>query len=1433
MPPTTFPSEKTGAEQFSLPDTLASAHAADPQPSDELLPWGDLATLGLNQLLAEDFQRSWKPLAGIPYRVQQHVIRQQRVIQFEGTALCTANWQQTNCWRMVPFDVHECWLLFRSAEETIGFYWHRQREPAMWAVYRLPNQPKQFSEEVIPTGTLLATDSGHAAVSGVAILDWQYENERLALCIAGVPLISVPLRGTLQAVVLGGRFHLRGMAWERAASPPEMFTLPIPEVRPVSFQVLSPPEPIPTLSTAIVEQRHAEPGTGWENVSWTFPAANQQRRLTWSVGTRWSPCLEMHIQRADPGVGVFLGDARGEPWACLHVSFDRRRQRPVLLLQRPQELAVEVARDPWEPLLTPIPELRLRLVAGLGQVRLWWSLDGSSWSQSYGYTLYDIDRPLACFGVYSLPTSQPTQLAVSGWLVRSMVWHAERNQPDLEQLAQETAAGMRETNAERHWWSGLCAALETKPSTITLAEWWKLVAAELLPGLSGRAEIETCLAGLREAIVESLEPRVGHSWVVQVLSSFNPREERELEVWARTLASRSFPDDRLQLPISWGWWLRAGWFLPRGAVGVWHEACERALLHAWLQHDWEHVSRLVAWGLHLTQTGHPDQQLTPAAQRLLTTSLWCRHSLATMRRQAERPEVISQELGPNPITRATLPPYKPEYSREIYNTWREWQVALADGRASEAASILRTLPSLDETAVVPDQQDPALSLALFEAFTQSLQQYPEVARQLPMWNEAYAHLQIQEAMRRGTETELWRSALCATGTSVAPLAWMTLADRALSRGEPTSALTFYRRAWSTADATQRQLLWPRYELTRRWVEALEGMTIASPDQDEKRDALQLEGIPLEAWLARQQRMHPPFRRVTALSEELPVLEPRDYTWHVVTRFDGQTGQDAGHQIFRTSDLLGRQLSVLVHEQRCYLHNRFQLSVYDTSREMWMWGTAIGSEQGVAHAYVGLPFVPAVAPPYVFFRRITRTGTDLVCLNTDSGQLLWQQRLEGRGSWASDPLVFGRRIRLLAAIPDEQQQLELRWVTVDAEHGQILEQRNLLTLRDVGSQQLPVGICQHDMLIIAVMPGVVLAFGLTGEVHWIRQLEWLPAEVEAGRTLPVLDLPQISSGRLLLSLPGSRLLYCLDPHTGKVHWRHASVEYTGLLAVTSNIVWGADGRWVWGRDLSTGRILWKQARSPRLWARAQWSRGLVVAEYSRGQPPKQQVDLVWLEASQGKEVARLPLMTEERESWALGPLWSVDDQVWGLSAPARTEPWRDLGRLQPRDQFPLAASAHHGDVTWRLPFSSADLLAAQQVLPGWLPWCRERVALRQSTEHLRGQAPVLVSRVGSEDLLVWLRELTMAEDGDSPFVLTIRVGHQLGERWRLQVRLDQRLLVDRVVSEEHAAQGWLEERVILDPASPPGALLQVIQRSEQGKPAEGLWQKLSLHPLTSE
>ena len=1371
---TTQPDEEPA--EPSKPTEVASTPTVDPE-SDE--PWAEVLNPdnaprsfddfawvlpGMEdsgEFPVSEFRRWFERIPGRPFSTSDQKHGNKRYTNLDGMARLRAPWVEDAVMRLAVYDPTSCELYFWRGNDGLRLRLFRTRSPHRWAVHRVRRRDSKSPTEV---GELLTTDLGRWHRSFFGPLDIRWENEELILSRGNVRLLSVPAAETPQEVVLSGKFRIRHFTMARADAMPEP-ALPLADNNLDALQNAQAPAELTWLTSegpGVELQRSPAEAEG----SVELAVNSESTAIGWASTPFPNPGLSefvFRVDHADPGTGLFLGDAEGKPQFLLNLAWDPANQRSGFIVRYATQPLVEMRfnRD-----TDPAPWIGstqwLRLTFGGGSFQAWVSPDGVRWGR-LGEPLRSVQARIASAGVF----------AHHGGERRIRLSHiSTRERPMLASLADaqlvervdlsgfepldvlDTGAWVHRVIRTRpegtplNDWRRACAVmcLRAMPST-KLQQFLinGLLADGLFQGETGEIEIDNTDGRAWRVLSEAavLTDLVGSTQATHIVHLWH----EVTRLLARQMTSPAFRDSHSSPTLlSMETLLRSEFVSPHFPPFTAQQAAAMeltALVQAGDQDErvFELIDRLAYWNTN----AHPSHAWWSPVDPIYSTVVWAEltaHRSLDGDAQAER---FSLPFRWKTILKPIRQTLAQQVSKEAYNVMAEFQAAIDGNAFNDACQIIASSDTSDLLGLLPDGQDRRLLVSFPNAVALAMDRYPTLRANMNEEFGQVGRLRVRQAMEAGDAGQIEAATVQYYGTVAAAESEMWLGDRALAAGQFSQARSHFQRALaglrrnSQIDTLESKGLEARIRLAA----SLMGETPAEADSVEavpvKFGGRELTADQFAALLtelsgrAATKSSSETLAGGQSLSSTGLRLSPRlpeiaGYKTEVRGRYEGDMGDRAGNGASSPElDWVSRQMAIEVDGAEAILTNRFQVSSIDLNAGTIKWRRDLGGDHGYAHQWPMLPMRPLLTSNAVFGRWLTKKGIELIRVNRADGKLVWRNNPPQQV--ASDPMLVRGRLVAFAVEQQYAGPRVLTLLTLHPESGTVLGSVPVLQMLDAWANATQ--ICQamaHDGRIYAAVAGITLCCDAQGQTLWVRRRDAMD---------PALDIrlrytrtwvpPQISGNWLIVTQPECPTIECLDIETGRMLWQHVSLDLQRIVALV-------DGRLLFQTrsgleclDIESGQPQW-------LYPAADLHDGIAVLD-----PPSPSTDpadetpppeagilitrrtrllegrkdmfvptLVWLDADTGNEVARQMLQPLADTEPFVGPIITTPDKTWLFFAKNRKTPQREIRELTRDDtQQPIATASHRHWAPWhpefRLATYSDNRIARPHLTNLELPW----------------------------------------------------------------------------------------------------------------------------------
>lgn len=1402
----TMPDDPQAVAPVTLPVVEADAPWAPwlngeqaPLPADSPQLRADLRTMGHDEIPLAEFQRWWGEVPGIAAGWNEAIIGGRRTVQIDGRMQLKAPWVDDAVLRFTPFDLNDMTLLFGDDNHGVALRFYRQRDPHLWAAYEFQRPP---GETTIKWGGLLTTDGGAWHRSGATTFEVRRQDAHLILSTGKIALLSVPLPEPPQVVQLLGRGRIRGFSWLRAETWPRADL----SERPIVLESTQPDAVKWETTKPEVAMVHVETG-GAVLLTGNSKTDDAQAFTTLPRATLVESIFR--LSAADAGTGIYLGNEQGKPIALLGICQDRRTKQLTFGALRPQERRSESDYDPnafpppyWSP------QVWLRIVAGLGTCHVWSSGDGVHWGHVAENPLSDLTGAVRSIGLFCFPGETPRSIRVDSYQVREL--NGITRFADRDALVDVLPAMEKLPPTLDEWQADMAEHL---PDDVEPAVWMNhagVVALKQGPSKAlSRDIVERLVLSERFRSASFTEQTEFLDDAASLLDLWN--DQHILPIRRSYLGRAAITPAESE--SNWTAWLHSPvWTHAAVVVPHWQNLALSLQANAFAD-DRDAVDAIAPDALFWLALGHPDHRLKSEAEIVDRLARWSRSIVGLSDRQDDAADVMPLNWRH---------PLQLTVNKEAYNVRSELRSALIGGTFQDAGRIAMNFGVNDGVGLLPDMDDDRLYVSIPVAMAAAVKDYPAFGETLRDEFGPTGMVRVLQATRNADLPTLRAATIQFFGTPAAAEAERVLGDRQMALGDFFGARRRYLAADRSANEEQRAALKSRLLLA----DSMSGLSAAHVDPNTIADA-KLDGVPVAPLVREFQSETPPHAAPVNVAME----EPRArYRLDVKVRFDGQVGQNAGKGEFRNVDAFGRQFAVTVDAQRFYISNRFQTTAYKIEDGQQLWAASVGSEQGEAHAHRFTPMKPTLIGDKLFVRRMIKGGVELACLKPDDGQVIWRTRGGEKADVLSDPIALPGRVGVIISYRLDDDMLDVRWVHLSPLTGEVLADSPLIRLRDSWSGETPCIVSVRDYTAVATIGGAIVAFDTTGGVNWVRRETWLPTKVDPLSedyllSAPVFVTDNDGPSSVTLTAPASRQVLGLDVTSGRVRWKRVRPELQGILAVRDRIIVLAEQPGLTALDAETGDILWSRPLPGRMTAHEVRGSKLVVTIERESMSNKVWPQMAWFEITTGAALGEAQIDVEDHADWRCGPFFSAGSKWWALIGNVGNKPQRDLAMLVPISD---ASPAHAIDPGWGnwLSVLPSERRMVQSVLPGWQPVVAARNVLSAPAEPVRDQRPVLVGKLQrATDQIRLVRTITVPKTGTPS--LQLRVGHQPGQRWQVEVRVGTRTILSEAVTDESAPNGWLNTGAALFPFAGQTVAVQIVARNLEAKPVEVLWREAKL------
>jgi outer membrane protein assembly factor BamB len=604
-----------------------------------------------------------------------------------------------------------------------------------------------------------------------------------------------------------------------------------------------------------------------------------------------------------------------------------------------------------------------------------------------------------------------------------------------------------------------------------------------------------------------------------------------------------------------------------------------------------------------------------------------------------------------------------ELSKDAYSSLTEIKAGLEGEAWDDAARLIAALRPETSAGLAPALSDEALLTTVPVAVENILEERGEVRDAMAGQFAATAKLRIAQAIQAGNWNAIELATVQFAGMPAAADAEQWLGDRALVEGRFAEAVKRFARALKLVPELADEL-GPRLRLAGAMAGEAGGVQVA--------DAVSFGERKLSANEFEQlvQEMRTRGARQKSLSGESEgtkgIPEAGKYVAKVRGRLEGAVGerpQEEGAK--RTNQLrvpwVDRQLATTVDENVMVVSNRFQVAAFDGEAGKWLWQSETpGQTMQRAQDWPLIPMRPLVGSDRIITRLLYSANPLLVCLDKQSGKLLWTVETREREAMVSDPLLMNGQVVVLSAVNEGDQTLRLLWRAFDLQTGDAIARKDLVRLRGSWGARRCTQVAPLEDGMVAVLGGVTLATNGEGDVRWVRKQLTLPAEDDPRWILQEYGAPVVDGGRVFIAQPGVRSVECVVVRSGERIWQAVLPEVVGIVGKSGEVLLVRTEDDVRGLNLADGTTQWRYAVPELLGFPLVDEKQVLVASRERAAgSDEEQVRVTWLDSSEGKVVGSSVVEGVAEKELRLGPATLVGGRVMALIGRGQNDPTRDV------------------------------------------------------------------------------------------------------------------------------------------------------------------------------
>ena len=1493
--------EKTPSPEIDLPwGNLLSPDVASFRFED--VAWKEPGSGRIDEFPPDEFRRWFSAIPGRPWQVGDETQRNLKYTTFDGQARLNAAWVADAVLRLAIYDAERCSLIFWRGNTGVQLQYYRNRTPHQFAAHRVTRNKPSSTPEI---AQLLSHDNGRWQRSWFGPFEIRFENDQLMLVRGDLPFLRVDFEGLPEEVIVDGKLKVRQCAMYRSDPLPQKqltrFDLPaganrLSSVQPGALEWSKPGEG----SKSAVLNLDSESG----QIELRAGSSDTDDAVTVTPVSRTGLAeIVFRVVRSDPGTGVVLMREDGVPSFRVGFEWDSNGSRLAVMSQGYNERVIERAfdRNAW-PIAWTANDQWLRIVVGAGTRSLWMSEDGQNWSWVGDSIIRGDTPPITGVGLFAMKGGD-RGITLSHLEVREFSALNSLADQELRTRVKVDSFGTPTLLDTGTWMQHV---IQSQPKDVQDFEAWRQacavetlragsnerLAAALLNGLLTEhlAEIEVSAGGddprflwrmlgeasltlnLFDAHMGQRFSQVVHEAIrrrlLNRLAAGQPLETVSGEAGAARIAEVGLADaihsaesvtaagmaEFLMMPF---WSQQSTLLTPESAAQL-------ELLSLVQRREDDRVRQLLDRLTFWNSNSHPAHVWWTPLNNSYSTMAWAEltsHRSIDNDGQLARvwPGRWKTELAP------IVHPLAQTVSKEAYNVMAEFQAAIAGRAYADACQVISSSATSDLLGLLPDTQDDRLLVSFSNAVALAMDRYPELRSSMNEKFGAVGQLRVRQAIENGDSDTIEAAAVQFFGTVAAAESEQWLGDQALAAGQFAAARAHYRAALAgfrqnlNVETAETAALNSRLDMTA----AILGLT---PENAKPPGAdvaptrpVNFAGVELTAAqftelktellasgnaTATAAGTHGAIAASSAFHIGAHVPPPGGFELVKRSQIDGDAGEHAGRAAPADVNWFARQTAVETDGTEAFLCNRFQLTRIDLNTGLPTWKQELGGDHGSVNYWPHLAMRPLLTASRVFCRRLTRTGTDLICCDRATGNIVW--RLQTPTLLVSDPLLIRDRLQIFTVTTDETGPGLLRLLTVDATRGVVTDDVEVLRL--FADSSLPAHLCLatvDDDRIFFSVSGSVACCDSHGQCVWVRQQSWTPPLLDPMRRIRAWQPPLIHGETVLVSQPGIDGVDCLDRSSGRILWSQMVPGLKRVVGLTGEhlLVERQDG--LESLAVNDGRSLWQYHTTSLMDAVLAGPPLKVDVKVVPGEPPPasellkpqsilvtrwnqlpkniMEARLVWLDPETGQALAELPLTELNSKEVAVGPFVTSGERVWLYGAQDRKEARRilyELVKTEARQPTPLIdeswaawmpefrESTYFPNGTFSEPHFtttavSANVLdGARSVSPGWLVQAAPQPNEGGFRPDVLGQKNVLALKLNARTLT----ELQLEQNSKVPVDavrlfrkvvvpespgarLSFRVGHEPKQSWKLSICHGTCRLHSSIVDDTTAPGGW--------------------------------------------
>jgi outer membrane protein assembly factor BamB len=1443
-----------------------------------------------DQFPPSEFQRWFSRIPGKPFQVGEENASNRIFSTFSGIARFQASWVDSAVLRIGMYDTERCTLTVWNGNRGVQFQFYRHRNPNVWGACSVSRAGREGEEALPHVGRFLTSDCGRWHRSNFGIFDLRWNDGYLRMVRGDVVLLAVPFEGPPDEVILDGKLKLREVRMFRSDPLPKHVVQR--DGSPQGRNILKTDQPA-DLEWSTTDAPEGAFSKDVENgsVRLATTSASDKRALAFvQLPNAGLSEMVFRLGSFDPGTGIYFGRIGGEQIFRISCVWDTAANKPAIWFQPAGQHEIERRFDsegyvvPWTG-----SNQWLRVVAGYGITTVQMSEDGQQWG-------WIIDNPsrtdwerIETIGLFTEPKGD-RQIQLSS--VSANEFPSLPSVADPKIVSQIDAAEFGPLNVlDAGAW--LHKVTRMQPEGISFGDWRRACAVATLRARPRAPLGVFLLNGLLSdgAFAEQPVFVAGNSlaWNLlnecsQLVSPLDQNRAVQFQQLYHELARRRVvenADDHRSADNKPGDNDPKGSMLQAGNVvrdtastllsapmqtnqasaltaqDAARLECIDLLQSGRFEETRQMVDEIVFWNSH----AHPSRDWWSQVDPLYPSLAWAElRSHAALDTETQAARLAFPRRWKTALTPERHPLAQP-VSKEAYNVMAEFQAAVNGEAFQDACQVISSAGSANLIGLLPDSRDDQLLVSFPNAVAMAMDLHPQLRQQMNDRFGAVGRLRVRQAIENGDYRQVEAATIQFFGTPAAAESDLWLGDRAMSAGQFAQARSFFERAIS-GFRTNSQIE------TSEAISAAARLKIVTALLGETSEQIPVDAQARSVSFASQKLSPQQFSSLVGELSELRAQQNSVGTSQVQTsdapdgvfsvsriplpvshriehrgRYEGDLGEHVGRSVPADTDWVSRQLAATIVGDRAFLNNRFQITCLDLTNGSTKWNQQLGGEHGSAHHWPMLAMRPLVSGDSLYGRRLTKSGTELVCCQTSDGKIQWRQEFEQ--TFVSDPFLLRGHLEILATDQSSIGPTVLNLLTINRETGSILSTAPVLKLFDAWqNSSLVCQVAVQDGQFFLSTAGAVACCNVEGQTLWVRRRDWTPTNFDSRyRYARSWSPPVIVGSRLIIGQPESPTIDCVDLQTGRLLWQHVEPELRRIVSQfeTSLLIESRHG--LKSISVETGTTQWLHAAAdlldgvavgPLQYATEPLSKDVEESRQKHilavrlvpnqeGRSNTAIPTLVWIHAGTGQETSRQRLTSLADREARVGPLLITKDRFFALSGKDRKEGKRDIIELVPEPVVPLSspieqellAAWHPEFLVSTVPdsqFGRPDLVVADlhvdsrngidAVCPGWLLIAPAQPGGMGRRDEHRSQKDVLELRLQPvrmtpeeqqaladtpNNAIRLVRDIFVPTAGDNSF--RFKAGNDSGQSWNLSIDANGQQIHSTVISDETAPSGW--------------------------------------------